>query len=274
VPAVERLFRIGRCLEADIARQQADFATLIHVEGDLAEMHVVQFPVERDRISADGGNGAPLCLPGIEIRRREDDLVANPPAGGVQDLYRGAAGVRRAGQLGPGVGPITVQVQGPAHEHDPAVDAVIRSTDSTDVFVFDVVGEGNRRPACMGSGFGANRQFPVHHDPLGGQFEVSGVGEAEFAVDRQTAQRRRTDVEYHVLAFFNGDRVACDWYLAAWPGGRIGPVRRPGRRRSGILSLNDSEHAAEQECGNERDKKERAISFGHGSNHTRRRQPG
>ena len=32
--------------------------------------------------------------------------------------------------------------------------------------------------------------------------------------------------------------------LPVWPGGRIRPVRRPGRRRSGILSLNDSEHAA------------------------------
>src|SRR5207244_13016692 len=59
-------------------------------------------------------------------------------------------------------------------------------------------------------GFGADFQFPVQHDPLGGQFKVSVVGEAEFAVDRQTAQRRRTDVEDHVLAFFNGDLVACE----------------------------------------------------------------
>ena len=42
--------------------------------------------VERDRVSADGGNGAPLGLPGIEIRGREDNLVADPPAGRVQDL--------------------------------------------------------------------------------------------------------------------------------------------------------------------------------------------
>ena len=91
VPAEEGLFRVGRRLELDIARQQTDFATFIHVEGDLAEVHVVQFLVERDRISTDGGNGSPLGLPGIEIRRREDNLVADPPAGGVQDLDRGAA---------------------------------------------------------------------------------------------------------------------------------------------------------------------------------------
>ena len=98
--------------------------------------------------------------------------------------------------------PITVQVQGSAHEHDPAVTAVIRSTHSTDIFVFDVVGEGNGRLARVGPGFGADFQFPVQHDPLGGQFKVGIVGEAEFAVDRQTAQRRRTDVEDDVLALW------------------------------------------------------------------------
>src|SRR5262249_18839947 len=73
------------------------------------------------------------------------------------------------GQLGPGVLPITVQVQGSAHEHDPAVTAVF-STQSTKIFVFDVVGEGNCRLARVGFGFGADFQFPVHHDPLGGEF--------------------------------------------------------------------------------------------------------
>ena len=76
-------------------------------------------------------------------------------------------------QLGPGVRPVAVQVQGSAHEHDPAVTAVIRSTHSTDIFVFDVVGEGNGRLARVGPGFGADLQFPVQHDPLGGQFKVA-----------------------------------------------------------------------------------------------------
>ena len=229
VPAEERLFRVGRCLDLDIARQQADFAAFIHVEGDLAEVHVVQLLVERDRVAADGGNGAPLRLPGIEIRRREDDLVADPPAGGVQDLYRGAACVGRAGQLGPGVRPVTVQVQGSAREHDAAVTHATH-----DVFALDVVGEGDGRLARVGAGFAADLQLPVHHDPLGGQFQVGVVREAEFAVDRQTAQRRRTDVEHHVLVSSNGDLVACDGHLAVGPGGRIRPVRLPGRRRSGI----------------------------------------
>ena len=145
-------------------------------------MHEVQLLVERDRISADGGNGSPLCLPGIEIRGREDNLVADPPASGVQDLYRIAACFGCPGQLGPSVLPITVQVQGSAHEHDPAVTAVI-STHSTHIFVFDVVSEGNCRLARVGFGFRANLQLPVHHDPLGGQFKIFIVCEAQFAVD-------------------------------------------------------------------------------------------
>ena len=263
VPAVERLFRVGRCLDTDIARQHADFATFIHVERDLAEVHEVQLLVERDRIPTDGGNGSPLCLPGIEIRGREDNLVADSPASGVQDFNRVAACFGGLGQLRPGVRPVTVQVQGSAHEHDPAVTAVIRSTRAAHVFVFDVVGEGNGRLACMGPGFGADFQFPVQHDPLGGQFEVSIVCEAEFAIDSQTAQRRRTDVEEHILVLCNGDLVASGWYLPVRPGGRIRPARLSDCRRSGILSLNDSEHAAEQECWKERSKKERAIFFAH-----------
>ena len=93
VAAEEGLLRIGRCLDLDVARQQAHFAALIHVEGDLAEVHVVELLVERDRVAADGGDRAPLGLPRIEIRGGEDDLVADPPAGGVQHLDRGGAGV-------------------------------------------------------------------------------------------------------------------------------------------------------------------------------------
>src|SRR6185369_7758139 len=137
------LFRVGRCLQLDIARQQADFAAFIHIEGDLAEVHVVELLVERDRVSADGGNVAPLGLPGIVIRGREDNLVADAPAGGVQNLNRGGARGSRGGQLGPGIGAVAVQVQGSAHEHNAAVDLARPSTDSTDVFVFDVVGEGD-----------------------------------------------------------------------------------------------------------------------------------
>ncbi len=148
-PPKKRLFRVGRSLDDDIARQHADFAAFIHVEGDLAEVHVVELLVERDRVSADGGNVAPLCLPGIEIRGRENDLVAGAPAGSVQDLDRGGAGVRCAGQLRPGICPVTVKIQGSAHEHDPAVTAVI-STQSAEVFVFDVVGEGNGRLRVWG----------------------------------------------------------------------------------------------------------------------------
>ena len=97
------MFRVLRCLDTDVARQQADFAALVDVEGDLAEVHVVQLLVERDRVAADGGNGAPLGLPGVKVGRGEDDLVADAPAGGVEHLDRGAAGLGGAGELGPGM---------------------------------------------------------------------------------------------------------------------------------------------------------------------------
>ncbi len=48
-PPKKDCFRIGRGLDLDVARQQAHFAALIHVEGDLAEVHVVELLVERDR---------------------------------------------------------------------------------------------------------------------------------------------------------------------------------------------------------------------------------
>jgi hypothetical protein len=120
--------------------------------------------------------------------------------------------------------------------------------------------------ACMGPGFGADFQFPVQHDPLGDEFEVGIVREAEFAVDRQTAQRRRTDVEDYFLARWNDDLVTGARHASVWPGGRIRPARPHGRRRSSFLGLNDSEYADEQECWKERSKKERAMLLTHGIN--------
>src|SRR6185436_14631228 len=210
--------------------------------------------------------------PGIEIRGREDNLVTDPPASGVQNLYRGAACVGRVGQLGPGVLPVTVQAQGSAHDHDPAVTAII-SPQSTKIFAFDVVGEGDGRRARVGFGFGANLQFPVQHDPLGGQLKVLVVCEAEFAIDRQTAQRWGTDVEDDVLARGNGDLVACAGHVSVGPGGSIRPARLLGRRRSSLLGVNDSEYADEQECWKERSKKDRAMLLTQGINPPSRKIP-
>ena len=136
-----------------------------------------------------------------------------------------AAAVLR--QLGPGVLLRTVQVQGSAHEHDPAVTAVI-STQSTKIFVFDVVGEGNCRLARVGFGFRANLQLPVHHDPLGGQFEIFIIGEAQLAVDRQTVQLRRADIEDNIHVPRNGDNGVFAGHLLVRPGGRIRPALRAG----------------------------------------------
>jgi hypothetical protein len=118
----------------------------------------------------------------------------------------------------------------------------------------------------MGPGFGADFQFAVQHDPLGGEFEVGIVREAEFAFDGQTAERRRTDVEDDVLARWNRDLVTCAGHASVWPRGRIRPARLSARRRSSFLGLNDSEYADEQECWKERSKKERAMSLTHGIN--------
>jgi hypothetical protein len=62
-------FRIRRGLDLDVASQQANFAALIHVERDLAEVHVVQLLVERERIAVDGGNGSNLGPAGVVVGR-------------------------------------------------------------------------------------------------------------------------------------------------------------------------------------------------------------
>jgi hypothetical protein len=233
-----------------------DFAALVDVEGDLAEVHVVERLVERELVAADRGDRASLGLPGIEIRRREHDLVADAPARGVQHLDRRAACSRGVGQLRPGVGSIAVQVQCAARDHDAAITHA-----GHDVFVGDGVGEGDRRVARVRVRFAADGQLAVQHDPLGGQLEIGSVREGELAVDRETAERRRTDVEDHVLVSTNDDLVACDRHLAVGPGVRIGPVGLCGRRR---LGLRDSAHAAEQDRRNQRCKKDRARTSTHG----------
>src|SRR6185436_19031070 len=77
-------------------------------------------------------------------------------------------------------------------------------------------------------------------------------------------QRRRTDVEDDVHPLLNGDHVVFGGHLLVRPGGRIRPAA--GRRRSSILSLNDSGCADKQDCWQERSKKERAMSRTHGIN--------
>ena len=85
----------------------------------------------------------------------------------------------------------------------------------------------------VGLGFRANLQLPVHHDPLGGQFEVLIVREAQLAVDRRTVQFRRSDIEnnIHVLGpivttsslagtFLSGQVDASD-HRFSWPGCRL-----------------------------------------------------
>src|SRR5690606_9456268 len=217
--AEERLLGVGRCLDLDVARQQAHFAALVDVERDLAEVNVFEGPIERDRIAADGGNRAHLRLPRIVVRRRKDDLVTDSPAGGIQDLDSRAACLGRLGQLRPGVGPIAVQVQRAAGDHDAAVAHAGHG-----VLALGLVGEGERRIVCVGAVLAADGQLPVQNDPLGGQLEVGIVREGQLAVDRQTAQSRRADVEHDVHAFGNDHGIPCSGHFAIRPRGRIGPA--------------------------------------------------
>ena len=111
VPAEIGLLGVVRRLDLDVAGQQADFAALVDAEGDLAEMHVLQRLIERERIAADRGDGALLGLVGIEVGRGEHDHVALAPARGIEDVDPGAAGLGRLGELGPGVGAVAMQAQ-------------------------------------------------------------------------------------------------------------------------------------------------------------------
>ena len=268
VPAVERLFRrVGRCLETDIARQQTDFATFIHVEGDLAEVHVVQLLVERDRISPDGGNGAPLGLPGIEIRGREDNLVADPPA------RRRPGPVSRCCLRRPCLASL-VQVffRSPCRFRVPPMSMIPRSlrsfappmppmSSSLTLLVRVMV-------ALRVWGLAS---VPISSSPCNRIHSVVSSRSALFAklslpsIVRLPSAGGLTS-RSTFLSRCNGDLVASGWHLPVRPGGRIRPARLPDCRRSGILSLNDSEHAAEQECWKERSKKERAMSLTHGIN--------
>src|SRR6185503_11232453 len=213
VPAQVGLFCISRGLDLDVAGEQTNLTAFIHAEGDLAEVHVVELAVERDLVAADGGDRAPFGLARIEVRRRENDLVTDAPTCSVQYFDRRAAGFCGVAELGRSVGPIAVQVQCAARDHEPAV---------------------------------------THAG------QVGVVRERELAVDRETAERGRADVEDHVLVAADRALVAGDWHFAVRPGRGIGPVRRSG--------LCDRAYAAEQQCRNDRHAKERATLIGHDIN--------
>ena len=97
VAAKQRLVRVLGSLNQNVARQHADFAALIHVEGDLAKVHVVELLVERKRVATDGRDSALLGLMRIVIGRRKHDLVACLPACCIQNFDRVGSGFGRLG---------------------------------------------------------------------------------------------------------------------------------------------------------------------------------
>src|SRR5690606_23774129 len=162
VPAKVGLVGIFRRLDADVAGEQADFAALVHAEGDLAEVHVLERLVESERVARDGGNLAPLGLAGVEVGRGEHDLVTHAPAGRVEHLNPVAALLGGLRQFGPGILAVAVQAQRSPHHHDPAI------AHGVDVLALDLVGQGDRGLARVGPRFRANLQFtPAQIDPVG-----------------------------------------------------------------------------------------------------------
>ena len=115
--------------------------------------------------------------------------------------------------------PVTVQIEGSAHEHDPAVTRsvvppipLMSSPLTLSVRVMVAL-------RVWGWPFRADLQLAVQHDPLGGQFEVLIVREAQLAVDRQTVQRRRTDIEDDVHVLADGDNGVFGGHLLVGPSG-------------------------------------------------------
>src|SRR5690606_11758349 len=90
--------------------------------------------------------------------------------------------------------------------------------------------------------------------------EVCIVREAELAVDGQTAQRGRADVEHHLLVSCNDDLLACDGHLAVWPASRIRPERLADRLRSSFLG---SKYADHEERRKERSREKGAMLSAH-----------
>src|SRR5690606_25632333 len=140
------------------------------------------------------------------------------------------------GELGPRVRPFTWQVQLGSGDQQAAVAQAAH-----DVLALHIVGEGDGGLAGVRLGLGADGQLAVQHDPLGGQLHVAVVGEGQFAVDRQTVQCWRTDVEYNVRARGDGDDASRRRNCTISPGGSGGPVS--ALCRGGFSLSADSEAA-------------------------------
>src|SRR5690606_11050881 len=98
----------------------AHFAALVDPEGDLAEVHVLERAVERERVASNRGDRALLRLARIEVGRSEHDLVTLASARGIENLDTVAASFGGLRKLAPGMLAIAVQAELAAHQHDAA----------------------------------------------------------------------------------------------------------------------------------------------------------
>src|SRR5690606_1153136 len=165
-------------LDADVAGEQAHFAALVDPEGDLAEVHVLERTVERERVALNRSDRALLGLARIEVGRSEHDLVALAPARGVENLDTVAAGFGGPRQLAPGMLAIAVQAELAAHQHDAAV------AHRVDVFAWELVGERDRGLAGVRLVLAADVELAAAQiNPLGLEVHIAVVRKPELAID-------------------------------------------------------------------------------------------
>src|SRR5690606_18776768 len=177
--------------DADVAGEQAHLAALVDAEGDLAEVHVLERTVERDRVALNRSDRALLRLARIEVGRSEHDLVAFAPARSVENLDTVAAGFGGAGELGPGVLAVAVQAELAAHQHDAAVAHRVH------VFTRMIVGECDRGLAGVRLVFAADVELAAAQiDPLGLEIDVAIVPKPKLAVqDRKSTRLNSSHVK-------------------------------------------------------------------------------
>ena len=211
---------------------------------------------------------AAFGLARIEVGRGEHDLVAAPPAAGVEDFDPVAAALRGPGQLGPRVRAVAVQVERAAHQHDAAV------AHGVDVLALDRVGERDRGGAGKRASLAADRQLAAGQvDPLGGQREIALVGEGQLALHDDAAQRGRRNVEHHLDIARDRHRIAFGGNPSAGPCRRIGPAQRAHRCRSlvgghghtGMVLCLDGAGTQEQRHGKKRNRQKQARLQVHGT---------
>ena len=238
---------LGRSAEHDVA---GEVEHLRPVDHSVAYCHLGVRVVE-GAVEADGGAAhrrdpaAVVVLPVIlhvgRLRRRDDDLVAHEPAGGVVDGDRPVAAPGAAGEVGPRPFGRALQLED-ARSDGPQADVGLQRRLGVSADEARLVDPGERQTVHDRGGAGA-------HDHPAGDDDVAGGGEVAVPrrVEREAGSRSdlgagddRIDIERDLMA--DGDDVTVHGDLAA-PRGRSAPravghrLRRRRRGRRLVLDV-------------------------------------